>query len=154
MKQLLTCLYIALTLVVSSCDGRNGYLNEDQHDTVNMLTGAEWLAVSAEYIYGEVITYDSETTVYSFDLTGKGWTAKGSLTDSDILDNVSYFQWTFTNENYAVIYTTGHNNEGYWLIEKLTPTELWAQWTSHDPVYVPNQVTTRYKFIGRKKSRG
>ena len=152
MKSPLSYLYIALILIVSACDGRYGYLNEDQQDTVNMLIGAEWLTVSYEDNYGEITYYDSETIVYSFDQTGKGWRATGSLTDNNVLENVSYFQWTFTNDNYAVIYTAGHNNEGYWLIQKLTTTDMWLQLTSHDPVYFPNQTTALYKFLARKKS--
>lgn len=104
----------------------------------------------ADYGYGSVETYDDETRIYKFDKTGKGWFASGSFTDISKKDDVSYYQWTFTTENFLVIYMTGHSVEGYWYIEKLTPNELWVQWTQQDPALHPNQDKDIYKFKARK----
>lgn len=64
------------------------------------------------------------------------------------------FHWTFTTENFAVIYITVSTGEGYWdtywLIEKLTPHELWVQEAPQDPVLYPNQDKRYYKFKARK----
>ena len=136
--------------ILTSCDGRSGYLDDGQQTTVAMLTVGEWLMSYADYGDGFEETYDNETQIYRFERTGKGWFANGSFTDDSKKENVSYFQWTFTTENFAVIYMAGHVVEGYWLIEKLTTNELWVQWTQQDPVIYPNQDKNIFKFTARK----
>lgn len=140
-----------LLAVLSSCDGRTGYIGEGQQSTVDMLTDAEWLAVYADYGLGNESVFDDETAIYCFGKDTKGWTATGSLKDPSVKNDVRYFQWTFTTENYTVIHTAGNATDGYWLIRKLTPTDLWLQWSVKDPVLVPNQITTFYRFEARKK---
>jgi len=151
MKALLTALSLSLVMIMSSCEGRDGYLDDGRQNTVAMLTDVDWLVVYADYGLGNEYTYDDETNIYSFGMDTKGWTAIGSLKDPSVKKDVRYFQWTFTTENYAVIYTAGNSTDGYWLIQKLTPTEMWLQWTARDPVLVPNQTTSFYKFKARKK---
>lgn len=109
------------------------------------------LVVYAEYGLGNEQTFDDETNIYSFGRDTKGWTGVGSLKDPSIKKDVQYFQWTFTTENYTVIYTSGNATEGYRLIKKLTPTEMWLQWSAQDPVLYPNQTTTFYKLKARKR---
>ncbi|NCE69014.1 MULTISPECIES: hypothetical protein [Duncaniella] len=150
MKSVVISVFACMLAVLSSCEGRSGYLDEGQQTTVTMLTDVEWLMSYADYGYGSVETYDDETRIYKFDKTGKGWFASGSFTDISKKDDVSYYQWTFTTENFVVIYMTGHSVEGYWYIEKLTPNELWVQWTQQDPVLHPNQDKDIYKFKARK----
>lgn len=151
MKALFISLCLSLLMILSSCEGRTGYLDEGQQNTVAMLTDVEWLVVYADYGLGNEQTFDDETNIYSFGRDTKGWTAVGSLKDPSIKKDVQYFQWTFTTENYTVIYTSGNATEGYRLIKKLTPTEMWLQWTAQDPVLYPNQTTTFYKLKARKR---
>ncbi len=151
MKTLYTSLILSLLMMLTSCEGQIGYFDEGQQSTVAMLTDVEWLIVYAEYWHENEQTFDNETSIYSFGRDTKGWTALGSLKDPSVKKDIRYFQWTFTTENYAVIYTAGNSNEGYWLIQKLTPTEMWLQWSAKDPVLYPNQTTTFYKFKARKR---
>lgn len=142
-------LLAVMTLFFSSCEASSGYIDKDQENTVAMLTGAEWLVVYADYGLGNETAFENETNIYSFDKLGKGWTATGSLTDQSIKKDIRYFQWTFTTDNYAVIQTAGNNTDGYWLIQKLTPTEMWLQYSVKDPVLVPTQPKTFYRFKAR-----
>ncbi len=151
MKVLQLSYFLLLLLMCSSCEGRTGYMNEGQLNTVAMLTDVEWLVVYVESWLGHGENIEDETNIYSFGKDAKGWTARASLKDPSVKENVRYFQWSFTTENYAVIYTEGNSNDGYWLIQKLTPTELWLQWAIMDPVLYPNQITTFYKLKARKR---
>ncbi|WP_148464490.1 hypothetical protein [Xylanibacter rodentium] len=152
MKALFISLCLSLLMIMSSCEGQTGYLDEGQQNTVAMLTDVEWLVVYADYGLGNEQTFDDETNIYSFGRDTKGWTAVGSLKDPSVKKDVQYFQWTFTTENYTVIYTSGNATEGYyWLIEKLTPTDFWVQWSVKDPVLYPNQTTSFYKLRARKR---
>ncbi len=149
MKSAILLLTIFLA-ILSSCEGRTGYLNEGQQSKVSMLTDVEWLMYYSDYGDGYEYHYDNETKIYKFDRTGKGWVANGSFSDISLKDDVSYYKWSFTTENFAVIYMAGHIVEGYWLIEKLNSEELWVQWTMEDPVIYPNQNKDRYRFKARK----
>ncbi|MBD5355542.1 MAG: hypothetical protein HDR88_00830 [Bacteroides sp.] len=133
-----------------SCDGRTGYLDEGQLSTISLLSDSEWLMSYYNPGYGDEYEFDDDTRIYKFEKTGKGWIASGSFSDASQKEEVSYFQWTFTTENFSVIYLAGHVVEGYWLIEKLTPNELWVQEAAQDPVIYPNQDKRYYKFKARK----
>ncbi|MCI8997376.1 MAG: hypothetical protein HFJ95_00065 [Muribaculaceae bacterium] len=150
MKTKLYPLIALLVVALCSCGERSGYLDEGQHSTISLLTDVEWLMVYADSGFGPDVTYEDETIIYKFEPSGKGWLATGSLIDATIKDNVSYYQWTFTTENFAVLWMSGAVAEGYWLIEKLTSTELHVQWTVKDPVIYPNQDKTYYKFKARR----
>lgn len=151
MKASLYLILLSFLITITSCNGKSGYIDEGQQTTVDLLTNVEWLEVYADYGLGNQYTYDNEVNIYSFGRDTRGWVARGSLKDPSLKENVRYFQWTFTTENYAVIHTAGNSNEGYWLIQKLTPTEMWVQWAIQDPVLYPNQTTTFYKFKARKR---
>lgn len=144
-------LFLPILMLLPSCDGRSGCIDEDRQNIVDLLTGADWLVEYADYGPGGEQTYDDTTTIYSFGKDLKGWRALGSFKDPAVKENVQYFQWTFTTENYAVIHTAGNSADGYWLIQKLTPTALWLQWSAKDPVLIPNQTTTHYRLIPRAK---
>ena len=139
MKALFISLCLSLLMILSSCEGRTGYLDEGQQNSVAMLTDVEWLVVYVDYSVGNEQTFDDETNIYSFGRDTKGWTATGSLKDPAVKKDVRYFQWTFTTENYSVI------------IEKLTPDELWVVITASDPVLYPNQYKTYYRLKARKR---
>ena len=148
-------LFLALMgILFVSCEGRTGYLDDGQLSTVSLLTDSEWLMSYADYSYGSEVFFDDDTQIYGFEKTGKGWFAKGSFLDSSKKENVTNFHWTFTTENFAVIYLTGSAGEGYWeeywLIEKLTPDELWVQEAPHDHVLYPNQDKRHYRFKARR----
>lgn len=152
MKGLGLILLAALAvLALGSCDGRSGYLDDGQERIVALLTDVEWMEVYADYGLGNEVEAEDATFVYSFDRTGSGWVAAGSLIDEEVRENVRYFRWAFTTGNFAVIQTAGGSTEGYWLIQKLTADEMWLQWSVQDPVYFPNQTTTMYKFRARKR---
>ena len=152
MKLFFTSLLVVV-LFLTSCEGRTGYLDRDQELTVSTLTGAEWLMTYADYGNGHEYTFDQETQIYRFEATGKGWLANGSFDDELMKENVSYYQWTFTTDNFTVIYMAGSVVEGYMLIEKLNSNELWVQSTQLDPVFYPNQHKTYYRFKSRKNLR-
>lgn len=139
-----------MTMLFSSCEERTGYLDEGQQSEVSKLTAKEWLMTYSDHGNGHIYEYDNKTQIYKFELSGKGWIANGTFTDESIRENMSYFQWGFTTENFAVIYMAGYAIEGYWLIEKLTYDELWVQFTTNDPVINPNQNKTFYRFKARK----
>lgn len=151
MRNLIKSFVLFILLILTSCEVRSRYDEFDQQKTVAMLTDVEWLLVYADYGYGNNHTYDDETSIYSFGRDSKGWIATGSLKDPSVKKDVRYFQWSFTTENYTVICTAGNATDGYLLIQKLTPDEIHLQWTAKDPVLVPNQNTTFYKFKARKK---
>ena len=154
MKSRILSLLALMEILFVSCEGRTGYLEEGQLSTVSLLTESEWLMSYADYSYGGENFFDDDTQIYRFEKTGKGWFAKGSFSNSSKKENVLYLHWTFTTENFAVIYMTISAGEGYWdeywLIEKLTPDELWVQSTQQDPVFYPNQNRATYKFKARK----
>ena len=141
-------------LFLLSCEGRTGYIDENQLSRVSELTGSEWLVAWYEDPLGQVETFDDETSIYRFERSGKGWTAKGSFSDDALRENARNFQWTFTADNFAVIYMTGSHDWGYWeeywLIEKLTADELWIKFASQDPALYPNQESRRYRLKARK----
>ena len=153
MKSLALSLLLILGMTFVSCEGRSGYLEEGQLTKVTLLTDVEWLLAYYDTGVGNEYEFDDDTQVYKFEKTGKGWLASGSFSDASLKEDVSYFQWTFTTENFAVIYMTGYVVEGYWLIEKLTPNELWVQSAHSDPVIYPNQTKQIYKFKARKVSQ-
>lgn len=59
-------------MILSSCEGRTGYLDEGQQNTVAMLTDVEWLVVYVDYSISNEQTFDDETNIYSFGRDTKG----------------------------------------------------------------------------------
>lgn len=153
MKSTIISILAIIIVLLQACDGRSGYLDDEQLSAVSVLTGAEWLMGTADYGNGQIYEFDDDTQVYRFEDTGKGWIATGSFSDSSKKEEVSYYQWTFTTRNFTVIYMAGHVVEGYWLIEKLTADELRVVATRQDPVIYPNQNKTVYRFKARKISK-
>ena len=141
-------------LFLLSCEGRTGYIDDSQLSRVSELTGSEWLVAWYEDPLGQVETFDDKTSIYRFESTGKGWSANGSFSDVALRENVRNFHWTFTADNFAVVYMTWSHDWGYWeeywLIEKLTPDELWIKYAAQDPAIYPNQDSRRYRLMARK----
>ncbi len=153
MKSRILSLLALMGILFVSCEGRTGYLEEGQLSTVSLLTDSEWLMSYYNPGFGNEYEYDDDTRIYRFEKTGKGWVASGSFSNVSQKEEISYFQWTFTTENFSVIYMAGHVVEGYWLIEKLTSNELWVQEAPQDPVIYPNQDKRYYRFKARKISK-
>ena len=65
MKALFISLCLSLLMIMSSCEGQTGYLDEGQQNTVAMLTDVEWLVVYADYGLGNEQTFDDETNILS-----------------------------------------------------------------------------------------
>lgn len=153
MKTRILSLLVLLGILFVSCDGRTGYLDQGQLSTVSLLTDSEWLMSYYNPGYGNEYEFDDETRIYRFEKTGKGWVASGSFSDASKKEDISYFQWTFTTDNFSVLFITGHVVEGYWLIEKLTSNELLVLEAPQDPVIYPNQDKRFYRFKARKISK-
>lgn len=150
MKPIISIVLFLFGITFVSCDGRTGYLEENQIITIEVLTGNEWLLSYYDNGYGDEYEYDNDTRIYRFEKSGTGWIANGSFSDASKVEDVSYFQWTFTTENFAVLYLAGYIIEEYWLIEKFTPYELWVKGAPKDPVIYPNQDMRIYHFKARK----
>ena len=135
-----------------------GYIDESQLARVSELTGSEWLVAWCEDPLGHVETLDDKTSIYRFESSGKGWIADGSFSDDALRENARNFHWTFTADNFAVIYMAGSQDWGYWeeywLIERLTPDELWIKYAAQDPAIYPNQDAHRYRLKARKVPKG
>ncbi|MCM1139653.1 MAG: hypothetical protein NC453_13875 [Muribaculum sp.] len=137
-------------LFLTSCEGRSGYINEDQEAVVDRLTASTWILTSEESDIFGTKTYEDESRIYKFDSNGKGWTGWGNMQNGTLLSEPIYFQWAFT-PNFTVFQTTGNAVEGYWLIQKLTASDFQALWTVRDPVQYPIQDKTVYKFSALTK---
>ena len=70
----------------------------------------------------------------------------------EILRETQYYDWTFTTENFAVIYlyNTAYG-QSFWLIEKLTATELRVKAANQDPVLYPSVPQTTLSFTAEPK---
>ena len=152
MKKISLIIFAFAAAFLASCDGRTGYLDAGQESIIAMLTDPEWVMTYAEYgSTGSEAFFDGDTQVYRFGRDRKGWCAAGSATNPSVKDYAQYFQWGFTTDNFSVIrLARSGGGTDYMLIEKLTPTELWVQSVSQDPVLHPAQYSDFYKFKARK----
>lgn len=134
-----------LIFLLFACDEPHGYYDPSQQDVINNLTRHEWF----QY-YSKMQGFDSsvhdEGWIYQFSSNGKGH-RRWCKSDGTPIDGPSteYFQWTFTNDNFTVIYLGG-NIERFWLIDKLDASELWVYDARIDPVINPNTDKTHYRF--------
>ncbi|MDE6153032.1 MAG: hypothetical protein K2G21_02670 [Muribaculaceae bacterium] len=122
-------------LLLNACDGRTGYFDDEQKDTLALLTRGEW-ALYEQIRDDQTTTFDKVGLVYRFTADGKGWrrwydteTGKPTATEN--------FQWTFTNGSFAVLYIAS-KIERYWLIERLNDSRLWVCDGIRDPVIYPS----------------
>lgn len=138
-------------LIPTSCE-RSGHYDTDQQVRLNLLTSVKW----AQYWTD---TYDPDNPVYhyqfwNFDRKGKAvFTQIGTNADGEeILRETQYYDWTFTTENFAVIYlyNTAYG-QSFWLIEKLTATELRVKAANQDPVLYPSVPQTTLSFTAEPK---
>ncbi len=149
MKQLQLFITILTCAFFASCDGRTGYYDEVQQERIALLTNTKWFKYYEKRPNFEPTIYESGGAVYSFSPTGQG-TYKVVDSDGELEDGykIQYFQWTFTTDNFTVMYLGG-NLEDFWLIDKLTANELWVHSAMEDPVINPNtdQAICKFKAI-------
>ncbi|MDE5988388.1 MAG: hypothetical protein K2F88_05140 [Duncaniella sp.] len=148
MKSSLTNLILTLlcAIVCTSCE-RSGYYDSDQKNRLSMLTSVKWTQRWTD-------RYDPENPIdyyqtWSFDTKGKAsFTQIGTDHDGKvILRETQYYDWTFTTENFAVIYLfSGTYGESFWLIEKLTAEKLRVKAANQDPVLYPSVPQTTLTF--------
>lgn len=139
-------------LLCSSCEGRSGYLNGGQEETVSTLTNVEWVLVSStDDIFGEQVFSPENSCSYKFNRDLNGWFRFPPSPDGTSDATTYYFQWSFTTENFTVLYITGTAIRQYWLINRMTSSELDVTASTQDPVLYPNTDKTHYKFVARDK---
>lgn len=146
MKKAYFYIFIYALLSLTSCDEPIGYYDDGQRDVIGCVTGTEWVLVSVIYPDSEPEILDNDAEIYKFDADGRGWhKVRWSIVDPSGKDVVTYFRWSFTTDNFAVIYLVD-SSESYWLIEKLTATELWVVCAMQDPVLYPGTYQYRCRF--------
>lgn len=139
--------YIILTLVafvLISCEERTGYYDSDQQEIIAKLTAKEWRLVYEHNPNFEPNIFQEEGWVYEFNANGTGSYKWVKWEDGSINGEPVYFRWTFTTDNFSVIYID--KSERFWLIDRLTSSELWVASAMQDPVLYPNTDKTLCKL--------
>lgn len=140
---ILACVFLA------SCEERNGYYDTDQKEIINLLTGVEWKQIYEHTPNFEPNEFQKEGWVYKFNANGTGSYKWVKWEDGSISGEPIYFRWTFTTDNFSVIYID--KSERFWLIDKLTLSDLWVTSAMQDPVLFPNTDKTICKLEAIRK---
>lgn len=148
MKQLYALILILFCLLFISCDKHMNYDEAEQIEIVSMLTGTEWRQTYEQMSGYEPTEYDEDGWIYKFNSNRSGSYKWFDRENCSIIGDVVYFRWDFTTKNFAVIYID--KSQQFWLIDKLTPTELWVYSAFQDPVLYPNTSQTFRKFTAVK----
>lgn len=142
------CLFVAAT----SCEERTGYYDSDQKSILAKLTSVRWVS------HGKGIDAAGKPSIdnyqiYNFETDGNGsFTYLSESNGEELERRTRYFQWTFTTENFAVIFMTeGYSDSTFWLIEKLTDTQLWVKSAMQDPVLYPGVHQNSLRFEAEEK---
>lgn len=136
MKQIQILISILACVFLASCEERTGYYDTDQKEIINLLTGVEWKQTYEYRPDFEPTEYREEGRIYKFNVNGTGSYKWANWNDETIKGDLVYFRWTFTTDNFTVIYID--KSEQFWLIDKLTPSELSVTSAFQDPVLYPN----------------
>lgn len=144
MKQIRLFIYILVFVFLASCDERTGYYDTDQKEIISLITGVEWKQTYENMPNFEPTEYNEEGWVYQFNANGTGSYKWMNWKDGTINGETVYFRWTFTTDNFSVIYID--KLECFWLIDKLTSSELTVKRAMQDPVLYPNTDKTDCKF--------
>lgn len=144
MKQIRLFRSILVFVFLASCDERTGYYDTDQKEIISLITGVEWKQTYENMPNFEPTEYNEEGWVYQFNANGTGSYKWMNWKDGTINGETVYFRWTFTTDNFSVIYID--KSECFWLIDKLTPSELTVKRAMQDPVLYPNTDKTVCKF--------
>lgn len=124
MKQIQILISILACVFLASCEERTGYYDTDQKEIINLLTGVEWKQTYEHTPNFEPNEFQKEGWVYKFNANGTGSYKWVKWEDGSINGEPVYFRWTFTTDNFAVIYID--KSERFWLIDKLTAKDLWV----------------------------
>lgn len=144
-KSVFTAILTAVaTLILVACE-KSGYIGPEQEGVVAKLTANNWVCKSITYPDSSPEIYNEDNMIYSFETSDKGC-YRYVNPDPDKEDYVTYFQWAFTNDTFAVIYFSDGYSMTYWLIDKLTDKELHVTGANQDPVIYPNIYKTEYVF--------
>ena len=144
MKQIRLFISILVFVFLASCDERTGYYDTDQKEIISLITGVEWKQTYENMPNFEPTEYNEEGWVYQFNANGTGSYKWMNWKGGTINGETVYFRWTFTTDNFSVIYID--KSECFWLIDKLTPSELTVKRAMQDPVLYPNTDKTVCKF--------
>lgn len=144
MKQIRLFISILVFVFLASCDERTGYYDTDQKEIISLITGVEWKQTYENMPNFEPTEYNEEGWVYQFNANGTGSYKWMNWKDGTINGETVCFRWTFTTDNFSVIYID--KSECFWLIDKLTPSELTVKRAMQDPVLYPNTDKTVCKF--------
>ena len=144
MKQIRLLISILVFVFLASCDERTGYYDTDQKEIISLITGVEWKQTYENMPNFEPTEYNEEGWVYQFNANGTGSYKWMNWKDGTINGETVYFRWTFTTDNFSVIYID--KSERFWLIDRLTPSELTVTSAMQDPVLYPNTDKTVCKF--------
>ncbi|WP_347283443.1 hypothetical protein [Bacteroides caecimuris] len=147
MKQIQILISILACVFLASCEERTGYYDTDQKEIINLLTGVEWKQTYEHTPNFEPNEFQKEGWVYKFNANGTGSYKWVKWEDGSINGEPVYFRWTFTTDNFAVIYID--KSERFWLIDKLTAKDLWVYNSYQDPVLHPNGDEVFWKFVAQ-----
>lgn len=147
MKHIQLLIIILSCVLLASCEERTGYYDADQKEIINLLTGVEWKQTYEHTPNFEPNEFQKEGWVYKFNANGTGSYKWVKWEDGSINGEPVYFRWTFTTDNFAVIYID--KSERFWLIDKLTATDLWVYNSYQDPVLYPNGDEVFWKFVAQ-----
>lgn len=142
----LSCIILTLVVfVLVSCEERTGFYDGEQQEIIARLTMKEWKLVYEHMPSFDPTEFHGEGWVYKFNSNGTGSYKWIKWEDGSIEGEPVYFHWTFTTDNFAVIYID--KSERFWLIDKLTANELWVYDSYQDPVLHPNSDEVFLKFV-------
>lgn len=144
MKQIQLLIIILACVLLASCEERTGYYDTDQKEIINLLTGVEWKQTYEYRPNFEPTEYKEEGWVYKFNANGTGSSKWENWSDGTMNGEPTYFRWTFTTDNFSVIYID--KSERFLLIDKLTSSDLWVTSAMQDPVLYPNTDKTVCRF--------
>lgn len=147
MKHIQLLIIILSCVLLASCEERTGYYDADQKEIINLLTGVEWKQTYEHTPNFEPNEFQKEGWVYKFNANGTGSYKWVKWEDGSINGEPVYFRWTFTTDNFAVIYID--KSERFWLIDKLTAKDLWVYNSYQDPVLHPNGDEVFWKFVAQ-----
>ena len=144
MKQIHHFIIILACVFLSSCEERTGYYDSDQKEIISILTGVEWKQTYEARPNFEPTVFEGEGRIYKFNANGTGSYKWENWSDGTITGEPVYFRWTFTTDNFSVIYMD--KSEQFWLIDRLTPYELSVTSAFQDPVIYPNTDNSVWRF--------
>lgn len=131
--------FIIMSLTLWACDGR--LLDDDERGegVTERLTARAWRQMGDESQTVDVI--------YRFSANGRG-ECKSTITDDkgSVSEHTRRFDWNFTTPNRAVIFMYDGYSREYWLIDKLTDSNLDVTAGYNDPVIYPDQYNDKLRF--------